>query len=98
MGDVKDPVQAAWQAGQSIMEGPRRKQKKASTPTVTRCPGKEDPNSATCISFIMVFPRQVMVTAANLHVQTCYALLYLCRKAGKCPVNFVSPMYRPQLF
>ena len=75
MGDVKDSVQAAWQAGQNLMDGPRRKQKEASTPTVTRRPGEEDPNSATCISFIVVFPRQVMVTAANLHGQTCYALL-----------------------
>ena len=91
MGDVKDPVHAAQQAGDSLMEEPIRKQKEASTPTVTRHPEEEDPNSATCIAFIMVFPRQVMFTEANLHVQTCYALLKLCRKAGKCPVNFVSP-------
>ena len=90
MGDVKDPVHTAQQAGDSLMEDPRRKQKEASTPTVTRHP-EEDPNSAICIAFITVFPRQVMFTEANLHVQTCYALLKLCRKAGKCPVNFVSP-------
>lgn len=68
MGDVKDPVHAARQAGDSLMEDPRRKQKEASAPTVTRHPEEEDPNSATCISFIMVFPRQVMFTEANLYM------------------------------
>lgn len=75
MGDVKDSVQAAWQAGQNLMEGPRRKQKEASTPTVTRRQGRRSQQCNMCLLHCGV-PSEMMVTAAsNLHRAICYALL-----------------------